>query len=217
MLCACKQTKNAPYCDGSHFKVIYQDLVKSVKSVFKWTAFRMSTCHAIVQYFKQNKYIYCFSWLLARYDHVQIYLMCCQNYIFQYKSYELWSCNCWNIFESKTFRECYIYQRLKCKSRAESWTAPRVKFPTSFLNLGCLFLFVTEISHLFMKSVQNTSYLWSSSTECIFYGIKTSQNTPFKKTQSNLLRSFKLMERLLAGCLFGFLQTEWMHGRVDKL
>lgn len=35
MLCACKQTKGAPYCDGSHLKVIFQDLVKSIKGVFK--------------------------------------------------------------------------------------------------------------------------------------------------------------------------------------
>lgn len=35
MLCACKETKNPPYCDGSHFKVIFQDVVKSVKGVFK--------------------------------------------------------------------------------------------------------------------------------------------------------------------------------------
>lgn len=42
MLCACKQTKNAPYCDGSHFKVIFRDVVKSVKGVFKWTVFQES-------------------------------------------------------------------------------------------------------------------------------------------------------------------------------
>ena len=42
MLCACKATKNAPYCDGTHFKVIFQDIVKSVKGAFKWTAFKMS-------------------------------------------------------------------------------------------------------------------------------------------------------------------------------
>lgn len=38
MLCACKQTRNAPYCDGSHFRVIFRDLVKSVKGIFKWIA-----------------------------------------------------------------------------------------------------------------------------------------------------------------------------------
>lgn len=35
MLCACKETKNPPYCDGSHFKVIFQDIKKSVKGLFK--------------------------------------------------------------------------------------------------------------------------------------------------------------------------------------
>lgn len=40
MLCACKETKNAPYCDGSHFKVIFRDVLKSVKGVFKWSAFK---------------------------------------------------------------------------------------------------------------------------------------------------------------------------------
>ncbi|XP_078138756.1 uncharacterized protein LOC139924869 isoform X1 [Centroberyx gerrardi] len=34
-LCACKQTGNAPYCDGTHFKVIFSDLVTSVKKMFK--------------------------------------------------------------------------------------------------------------------------------------------------------------------------------------
>ncbi|KAF6724573.1 CDGSH iron-sulfur domain-containing protein 3, mitochondrial [Oryzias melastigma] len=34
-LCACKQTKNAPYCDSSHLKVIYRDVVKAVKGLFK--------------------------------------------------------------------------------------------------------------------------------------------------------------------------------------
>uniref|UniRef100_UPI003AAA6115 CDGSH iron-sulfur domain-containing protein 3, mitochondrial-like n=1 Tax=Centroberyx gerrardi TaxID=166262 RepID=UPI003AAA6115 len=34
-LCACKQTGNAPYCDGTHFKVIFRDLVTSVKKMFK--------------------------------------------------------------------------------------------------------------------------------------------------------------------------------------
>lgn len=35
LLCACKRTGNAPYCDGTHFKVIYRDLVKSVKGILK--------------------------------------------------------------------------------------------------------------------------------------------------------------------------------------
>lgn len=46
MLCACKETKNAPYCDGSHFKVIFRDVVKSVKGVFKWSGFRRLACGA---------------------------------------------------------------------------------------------------------------------------------------------------------------------------
>ncbi|XP_054897355.1 CDGSH iron-sulfur domain-containing protein 3, mitochondrial-like [Poeciliopsis prolifica] len=35
MLCACKQTNNSPYCDGSHLKVIYRDVVKYIKGLFK--------------------------------------------------------------------------------------------------------------------------------------------------------------------------------------
>ncbi|XP_013877100.1 CDGSH iron-sulfur domain-containing protein 3, mitochondrial [Austrofundulus limnaeus] len=35
LLCACKQTGNAPYCDGSHLKVIFRDVVKSVRGLFK--------------------------------------------------------------------------------------------------------------------------------------------------------------------------------------
>ncbi|KAM9314983.1 uncharacterized protein KZ484_024698 [Pholidichthys leucotaenia] len=35
LLCACKHTKNSPYCDGSHFRVIFRDVVKSVKGIFK--------------------------------------------------------------------------------------------------------------------------------------------------------------------------------------
>ncbi|PWA29322.1 hypothetical protein CCH79_00014029 [Gambusia affinis] len=38
--CACghskkQQTKNSPYCDGSHLKVIYRDVIKYVKGLFK--------------------------------------------------------------------------------------------------------------------------------------------------------------------------------------
>lgn len=35
MLCACKETRNPPYCDGTHFQVIFQDVKKSVKGIFK--------------------------------------------------------------------------------------------------------------------------------------------------------------------------------------
>ncbi|KAK0142622.1 CDGSH iron-sulfur domain-containing protein 3, mitochondrial [Merluccius polli] len=35
LLCACKQTRRPPYCDGSHFKVLLRDAVQSVKKVFK--------------------------------------------------------------------------------------------------------------------------------------------------------------------------------------
>lgn len=111
MLCACKETKNAPYCDGSHFKVIFRDVVKSVKGVFKWSSGFNIECTGGHKANRNKTYL-----------GIVIFVICLRTSVqFLIKMCYVW-CLCWNN------RMCCI--TLSCSSLTDR-----------FLFLGFVFLF----------------------------------------------------------------------------